>query len=179
MLRVDLEKKFNLKKIKPTKLKDVLNDWAGNIVKDHRRRLQYGQDVDMKPMTKLQASTIHGKRFNNYSKPRVPLYGTGAMSKVYQNKQATTSSPQATIIPPKKRAEIAKYHQGGTSPYIIKAKKGKRLYPLFNNRGEVYSARQVKHPGLPEREWFGITEKQEKKGLRMMEKNIEDQINRA
>ena len=80
-LNIDIEKHFDLKKIK-LNLKDVINDFAGNVIKDHKQRLQYGQGLDMKPMQKLQPSTIESKRQKKYINPRIPLNATGAMSKI-------------------------------------------------------------------------------------------------
>jgi hypothetical protein len=146
-LNIDIEKHFNLKKIK-LDLKDVINDFAGNVIKDHKQRLQFGQGVDMKPMQKLQPSTIKSKRQKKYKNPRVPLNATGSMSKIKFKEKATRSRQAATLKPPDKRDDVGVYHQSG-------------------------------NPRLPKREWFGITVKQEKKGLQMMEKYIEDELKRA
>jgi len=148
-LNIDIEKHFNLKKIK-LDLKDVINDFAGNIIKDHKQRLQHGQGVDMKLMQKLNPLTIKSKRQKKYKNPRIPLNATGLMSKIKfkDSKKATKSRQFAILKPPDKRDEIGAYHQSD-------------------------------NPRPPKREWFGITVKQEKKGLKMMEQYIEDELKRA
>lgn len=175
-----IEKKFDLRKVRFDFSKQ-LNDFADAVVLDHKTRLQHGQGVDMKPMAKLKGSTIASKRFKRRKKPRVPLYGTGLMSKVYVKKRASKSQQRAIVIPPKKRAEIGKYHQYGTSgPYPIRPKPPKtKLGPIFTDRGEMTFRKKVMHPGLKKREWFGITIKQEKVGLRLISNEIERQLRRV
>lgn len=170
-LSIELEKKFNLSKVK-FDLSKQINMFAGSVVLDHKNRLKYGQDVYEKPMKKLSGSTIQSKRNKGMRKPRVPLYGKGVMLNVYPVQRATKTKPLAIIIPPKKRKEVASYHQNGTKPYVIKSKT-KLLGPIFTPRGDKFFAKKVNHPGLPKREWFGITVKQEKKGLKLIELEID------
>ena len=176
----DISKKFDLRKIKFNLSKEI-NLWADAVVLDHKKRLQFGQGVDESPMKRLKGSTIQSKRFKMMPKPRVPLYGTGAMSKVYVKKRARRSKQVAIIIPPKKRKEVAIYHQFGTpGPYPITPNPPKtRLGPIFTPRGAKYFPKKVMHPGLPKREWFGITKKQERTGFRLMEKEINRQTKNA
>ena len=169
---VSVEKDFDLTRVKFDMSKQI-NMVAGAIIKDHKNRLTYGQDVNEKPMEKLSGSTIQSKRARKMKKPRIPLYGKGVMLKVYSKQSATKNNPVNIIIPPKKREKVAVYHQKGTRPYKIKPKKAKRLGPLFTPRGDIYFAKQVNHPGLPKREWFGVTKTQEKKGVKLMELEIE------
>jgi hypothetical protein len=176
--KIKIDKHFDLSKIK-FDLSKQINMFAGSVIRDHKKRLRYGQGVDEKQMKKLSPSTIHAKRFNNASKPRVPLYGEGKMLNVYSKQRATKSRPINIIIPPKSRKEVASYHQSGTGSYTIKAKNAKVLGPLFNSRGQKYFAKEVKHPGLPKREWFGITKKQEIKGLKLINKTIARMIKNA
>lgn len=175
-----VEKKFDLSKI-TFDMSKQLNEFADAIVLDHKNRLQFGQGVDMKPMAKLKGSTIASKRFKRLKKPRIPLYGTGLMSKVYVKKRASKTKQRAIVIPPKKRKEIAKYHQYGTSgPYPIRPiPPNNKLGPIFTNRGEMTFRKKVMHPGLKKREWFGITVKQEKVGLRLISNEIERVLKNA
>lgn len=176
----DIAKKFDLKKIKFDFSKQI-NLMADSIVKDHKTRLQFGQGVNEKPMARLKGSTIASKRFKNLPKPRVPLYGKGVMLNVYVKKRATRSVPQAIIIPPLKRKEVAKYHQFGTTgPYSIRPKKENgKLGPIFTSRGKMTFRKEVLHPGIAKREWFGITKKQEKRGFRFISLEIDRILNRA
>tara|TARA_R110000744_G_scaffold137110_2_gene247519 strand:+ start:2018 stop:2560 length:543 start_codon:yes stop_codon:yes gene_type:complete len=180
MISFDISKKFNLKKINFNLSKEI-NLWADAVVLDHKKRLQFGQGVNENPMKKLTAGTVHSKRFKGFSKPRIPLYGTGAMSKVYVKKRASASKQKAIIIPPKKRQEVAKYHQFGTpGPYLIEPKPPKtRLGPIFTSRGGQYFPKSVMHPGLPKREWFGITKSQERVGFKLIESEINRQTRNA
>ena len=144
---VDIEKMFDLKKVK-FDFSKTLNEFAKNVVKDHRRRLQFGQGVDMKPMKKLTPLTIADKRAKNYKNPRVPLFATGTMSNIRIDKKASPSSQEAILKPAKRRQEIGAYHQSDS-----------------------------KRP--PKREWFGVTVKQEKKGVQMMIEKIDKVLKNA
>lgn len=138
---IDISKAFNLKKIKFDLSKEI-NEAAKAVVKDHDRRLSFGQGVDGKMMAKLQPSTIKSKRLKGYAKPRVPLYATGTMKNLRIDKKATKLDQEARLTPPKSRSEIGVYHQEGNI-------------------------------NLPQREWFGVTEKVEKDLLRTMSIKIE------
>ena len=70
--RISISKKFDLNKVS-FNLSREINEAAKAIVKDHDRRLQFGQGVDGKPMEKLSPFTIMDKRIRGYKKPRVPL----------------------------------------------------------------------------------------------------------
>tara|TARA_B100002019_G_C20935814_1_gene434374 strand:+ start:80 stop:526 length:447 start_codon:yes stop_codon:yes gene_type:complete len=138
---IDISKAFNLKKIKFDLSKEI-NEAAKAVVKDHDKRLSFGQGVDGKMMAKLQPSTIKSKRLKGYAKPRVPLYATGTMKNLRIDKKATRTNQEARLTPPKSRSEIGVYHQEGNI-------------------------------NLPQREWFGVTEKVEKDLLRTMSIRIE------
>ena len=174
-LSVDIEKNFDLSKVK-FDLSKQINMFAGAVILDHKTRLNHGQDINGKPMKKLSGSTIQSKRAKRMKKPRVPLYGKGIMKNVYSKQRATKSNPLNIIIPPKEREKVAVYHQNGTKPYVIKSK-DKMLGPIYTPRGNKFFAKKVNHPGLAKREWFGITEKQERNGLRLIELEIDRILN--
>ena len=111
---IDISKAFNLKKIN-FDLSREINRAAQAIVKDHDNRLNYGQGVDGKMMTRLQPSTIKSKRLKGYRKPRVPLYATGTMKNIRIDNKATPRDQEARLTPPKSRIEIGAYHQKGSS----------------------------------------------------------------
>ena len=138
---IDISKAFNLNKISFDLSKEI-NEAAKAVVKDHDKRLSFGQGVDGKMMAKLQPSTIKSKRLKGYAKPRVPLYATGTMKNIRIDKKATRTNQEARLTPPKSRSEIGVYHQKGNI-------------------------------NLPQREWFGVTEKVEKDLLRTMSIRIE------
>ena len=140
---INISKSFNLKKIKFDLSKEI-NEAAKAVVKDHDKRLSFGQGVDGKMMAKLRPSTIKSKRFKGYAKPRVPLYATGTMKNIRIDKKATRTSQEARLTPPKSRIEpdpIGVFHQEGSGI-------------------------------LPKREWFGITKKMEKDLIRFVEIKI-------
>ena len=141
---IDISKAFNLKKIKFDLSKEI-NEGAKAIVKDHDKRLSFGQGVNGKMMAKLKPSTIKSKRLKGYAKPRVPLYATGTMKNIRIDSKATRLKQEARLTPPKSRIEpepIGAFHQAGSGNY-------------------------------PSREWFGVTEKIEKDLLRAMSIKIE------
>ena len=107
---IDISKAFNLNKIK-FDLSREINEAAKAVVKDHDRRLSFGQGVDGRMMDKLQPSTIKSKRLKGYAKPRVPLYATGTMKNIRIDKKASRLNQEARLTPPKSRTEIGVYHQ--------------------------------------------------------------------
>ena len=112
--KIDISKKFDLNKIS-FDLSTEINESAKAIVKDHDKRLSFGQGVDGKPMQKLRPFTIIEKRIKGYAKPRVPLYATGTMKNIRIDKKATPRDQEARLTPPKSRIEIGAYHQKGSS----------------------------------------------------------------
>ena len=110
--KIDISKKFDLNKIS-FDLSTEINESAKAIVKDHDKRLSFGQGVDGKPMQKLRPFTIIEKRIKGYAKPRVPLYATGTMKNIRIDKKATKSQQEARLTPPLSRLEIGAKHQSG------------------------------------------------------------------
>jgi len=110
--KINISKKFNLKKIN-FNLSEEINNAANAIVKDHDRRLQFGQGVDGKPMKKLTQFTITKKRENKYEKPRVPLFATGTMKNIRIDRRANSTKQEARLTPPLSRLEIGAKHQLG------------------------------------------------------------------
>jgi len=110
--RISISKKFDLNKVSFNLSKEI-NNAANAIVKDHDRRLQFGQGVDGKPMKKLTPFTIMDKRSKKYKKPRVPLYATGTMKNIRIEKKAVITSQEARLTPPLSRLEIGAKHQSG------------------------------------------------------------------
>jgi len=147
---IDISKKFNLKKISFNLSKEI-NEAAKAVVKDHEKRLNFGQGVDGRMMTKLKPSTVKSKRLRGYKKPRVPLYATGTMKNIRIDKKATSKKQEARLTPPKSRIDpdpIGVFHQAGSG-------------------------------NLPRREWFGVTEKVEKDLLKTMRIKIDRLLKRA
>ena len=146
--KLRLKKKFDLGKIDLDLHKEI-NDIAGMIVEDHKKRLEYGQDIKGKPFKKLKPDTIKQKRRKGYRKPRQPLIATGTMQKFPPFKKATASSQMATIKPAQSRMKIGAYHNVG----------GRK--------------------NLPKREWYGITDKIADKAWKFMLREIDRRLERA
>ena len=94
---IDLEKKFNLKKIK-LDLHKELNDAGAVIKKDHFSRLERGQGVTA-PLKNLKDSTIASKGFDQI------LVHTGKMRNLILNR--ANKNKQET------NEEIGLFHQTG------------------------------------------------------------------
>jgi len=173
-MAVKVRKNFNLQSvIRKLDLTREINLMADSVVADHKKRGKFGIGINNKKMKRLKASTIHSKRAKGSSKPRTPLYDTGTMTDVSVVSRATRQRQRAKIVPPKSRQDIGVYHQNGTRPYTIKPRTANVLGPIYNNRGGTYFAKEVRHTGVPKREWFGITKEQEQKGLRRIARKID------
>lgn len=171
-----LTKKFDLGNVS-LDMHEEINDIAGMVVKDHKDRLEFGQDIKGKPFKKLQPNTIAQKRAKGYRKPRQPLVATGKMQKFPPFKKATPTSQTAVIKPAQSRMKIGAYHQGGTKPYTIKPKKAKKL--VFTTQSGKVFADKVNHTGVPKREWYGVTDKIANNGLNFIIKEIDRRLRRA
>ena len=110
--RISISKKFDLNKVS-FNLSREINEAAKAIVKDHDRRLQFGQGVDGKMMKKLAPFTIMEKRIKGYKKPRVPLFATGTMKNIRIERSAVATSQEARLTPPLSRLQIGAKHQEG------------------------------------------------------------------
>ena len=60
---------------------------------------------------------------------------------------------------------------------LITPKKAKKL--SFKTAGGWVHTNKVNHPGLPKREWFGISKDAEKQCINLMEERIERELRRA
>lgn len=169
-----IRKNFNLQKIvRQLDLTNEINLMADSIVADHKKRGKYGIGLNNKKLKKLQSSTVHSKRAKGSPRPRTPLYDTGTMVDVSVVNRASRQNQKARIRPPKSRQEIGGYHQNGTRPYTIKPRTANALGPIYNSQGGTFFAREVRHTGVPKREWFGITKEQEQKGLKRIARKID------
>ena len=108
---IDLEKKFNFKKIK-LDLHKELNDAGAVIKKDHFSRLERGQGVSA-PLKNLKDSTIASKGFDQI------LVHTGKMRNLILNR-ANKNKQEITLHPGRKQKrngvtneEIGLFHQTG------------------------------------------------------------------
>ena len=126
------------------------------IVKDIKTGVQQGVDVNGRPFQQLSENTIASK--NEKGQPNTPLIATGKMLEVYTSPKATRTNLVANVIPPKgkDRTTIGFYHNEGTDPYTITPKSAKML--AFKGQDGMIFTKKVNHPGLPKREWFGISE---------------------
>ena len=141
----------------------VVRGAAQIIQHDIKRGIDAGIDINGKPFKKLAPGTVHSKRAKGFAEPRKALVAKGTMRRLppvrYTGKGGST--PSAMISVAKSRKEIGKFHQVGTVPHVIRAKKKhNRLGPMFGQRGDKsFATGSVQHPGNPVREWFGISKR--------------------
>ena len=150
---------------------------GGNIVmKDISEGIGFGRDINGKPFKKLSPNTVASKRAKGSPTPRTALSDEGVMKNTYIKKRASRHSQECIVTAPKSRAKIGQYHQQGTAPYTIVPKKAK-LLSFVTQEGRVF-AKKVNHPGLPKREWFGISQKAQDKIVKAMMEEIDAIIRR-
>ena len=175
---IRIDKEFNLKKIK-FDLSKELNRGGFIVRQDHIDRLDRGLGVDGRGMTPLKPNTVAGKGHNKI------LVDSDKMRRL-NVKKATPQKQILTISPGDKRKysgtsvtqkDVGRFHQFGTSPYTITPRKAKFL--RFETRSGVVYTKKVNHPGLPKREWFGISKTAERRVLKMVEDRIERELIRA
>ena len=157
-------------KVPKVKAADLINEIADEVKKDHSRRIDKGEDING-TLKSLKASTIAKKQSDGMLKPSTPLYATGKMSKLKDYKRATDKDLTAIVGVRESRQDIATYHQEGTSGYKITPKNATHL--SFVTENGVQIRKSVNHPGVPKREWFGLTKEMESKADKMTEKFIE------
>jgi len=161
MIKVDPGPARNYLRATEAKIKrglpGLVNRSAQAIKSDISKGIREGVDIRGQPFTPLSPSTIHAKRAKGYQHPRRALFATGTMQNVYLAERATPSKLRARLIMPKSRQDVGQYHNQGTGPYTIAPKSKKVLGPLYSSRGRKYFSKIVHHPGLPKREWFGVS----------------------
>ena len=154
--RLNTKTMFNLanyKKALNKQIPKMINNSAGIVIMDIKSGINYGRDIDGKPMKPLSEFTILEKRKHGSKTPRVALSDTGTMKKTYIKKRATASNPSAHITIAQKRLDpdnIAKYHQEG-------GKKAGRP---------------------PQRKWFGISKTAHKRIKRLFELSLAKELKR-
>lgn len=140
---------------------EIVNRSVDVIKKDITDGIVRGQDIHGKPFRPLKPSTIYSKNYRDSPYPDRVLWDKGIMQNCYVIQRASISKPMAILIVPKSRKNIGKYHNEGTSPYIIRAKYTKYLR-FIGSDGKWKQKKQVKHPGHLTREWFGVSVRAEK-----------------
>ncbi len=177
-MSVTVTKNFDLGRIN-LDLSRELNR-AGEIIRrDHYQRLERGEGVDGSKMRALSPNTIAAKGNNKI------LVETGQMRNLVVDEANKTK--QAIEIHPGERrrykganvtmSDVGGFHQEGTSSYTITPKKAKKL--SFKTAGGWVHTNKVNHPGLPKREWFGVSKDAEKQCINLMEERIERELRRA
>ena len=177
-MSITVTKNFDLGKIN-LDLHKELNLCGQIIKKDHYQRLEKGEGVDGSQMQALSPNTVASKGNSKI------LVKSGKMRKLLIEK-ASKSKQQVELHPGRKQkykgtsvtmSDVGGYHQTGTEPYKIVPIKAKKL--AFKTTGGWVFTNKVNHPGLPKREWFGISDEAEKKCMDLMEMRIEKEIDRA
>jgi len=177
-MSVTVTKDFDLGKINLDLTKEL--NLAGQVIKkDHHQRLERGDGVNGSPMKALSPNTVaakgHGKILVDSGKMRNLLIEKASKTKQYveihPGRKQKYKGTGVTM------SDVGGYHQGGTSAYTIVPRKAKKL--VFQTAGGTVFADKVKHPGLPKREWFGISKDAEKQCMDLIEHRIEREIKRA
>jgi len=138
-------------------LPNLINQSAKAIQSDISKGIAEGIDIHGQPFVPLSLSTIHSKRAKGYKYPERILFATGTMQAVYLAEKATSANFRARLTMPLARQNVGQYHNAGTGAYTIRAKRARALGPLYSETGQMYYAKSVRHPGLPQREWFGVS----------------------
>ena len=158
---------FDLGKIRLDGWDRQLKDSAEIIAKDHVERLKEGKGVSGAKLKALKESTIRKKRYMGYKSPKTPLVAEGIMQNLEIAKRITRTKNMEKISarvtskggsekPKRSRQKIGQYHQEGTKAHTIKVKKAPWL--VFEGTSRLVSTKEVQHPGIPPRVWFGISD---------------------
>lgn len=134
----------------------IINESAHVVILDIAHGIRKRRNIEGGTIQRLKPSTVHSKREKGSRSPSIPLVDTGEMTKLPPLIKATASRLKAIIRTGKRRKKVAGYHQFGTSPYEIVASAGKVL-PIRTQQGALIFRKRARHPGLPKREWFGIS----------------------
>lgn len=159
----------------PLKVARVINLAADIIVQDIKEGItKHSRDIHNKPFKKLSPNTIASKRKKGYSNK--PLLAEGKMKEVYVRKRADNQKLVAVVGINKRDRKVASgVHQQGTKPYSIRPKNEKGFLKFDTTSGTVY-AKEVRHPGVPKREWFGVSKRAEKKCVKLARKMIKREL---
>ena len=118
---------------------------------------------------------MRGRNFNVFGGAEgtsEPLQDTGKL------RQSFTSKLEGQdVVSVGTENKIAKFHQFGTKPYIIKAKTGGALAFMTSN-GPVF-ARSIRHPGLPIRRLIPSDQLANKIAVETLEKFVDKIIEKS
>ena len=117
---------------------EAVNDMADIVISEIRSGLETKTDVNGKKFKRLKLATVKSKKRKGYAQPSTPLIATGRMKAIHLKKEATKTNPRAIISPAGDRVLIGYYHNQGE--------------PINN---------------LPQRKWFGISDKAHKRMQRV------------
>ncbi len=124
-------------------LSTELNLAAQIIRKDINDGIKSGKDIFGNSFKPLKASTVKAKRKKGYAAPSKPLYATGTM----KNTLPITGKNAAKKSLQRSLVEVAKSRQE---------------IGVYHNAGD----------GVPQRPWFGVSDRAVKKIRRMLRKQI-------
>ena len=144
--KLKIIKKINWNKLE---LHNEVNAFAGMIVKDIRDGIAEKQDINGKSFQRLRLSTVKQKKRKGYLRPSTPLWAKGFMKEVYVKPRATRGKEIANVQVPKGRDGVNRVVVGS-----------------IHNTGD----------GVPEREWFGIGSRGEKKLNRAAKKLLHEKL---
>jgi phage gpG-like protein len=154
----------------------LMADIGELLTESTQRRFDTGVGPDGVAWLPLSQKTLLShidKTKGNYTK-KGQLSSKGA-GRVMARKPLVNSGRMRDDISPRSGADFveiaahakqARWHQFGTSPYIIEPK-GKKALAFIGGDGEKIALRRVHHPGLPARPFLGVSADDERSILRL------------
>ena len=163
MFRVHVDRsKLDLKRIRrnlESARVNIVNDAADMVVRDIQSGVRSRTDINNKPFQRLQLTTAKRKQRKGSPHPTRPLHDTGHMAfGPYVSKRATQSDPEATIIPPKTHPSLEGTEYSGT---------------------DLARWHQEGAGNLPQREWFGVSERVLPRIRRIKRKHVRNALRRG
>lgn len=173
MIEITVKKNFDVGKMIraiPNETAILLNDIADAAIMDMRKGVKEHIDLNNVRFKKLARSTVESKRKAGYHPPDRPLHASGKMVGVGARgtrrgiyvKIRATAKKLLSVITTAAATPYAVYHQEGTPPYKIRPVRASVL-AFIGSEGQTVFAKEVDHPGLKQREWFGVSKRMPRK----------------
>ena len=128
----------------------ALNEAALYMEGQTKENIKKQQDFEGNPLAPLAKSTLAAK--SKRSAPSVLLRDSGALVSSIRARPASGNQSSVDVD-----QKYAKWLINGTKPYTIRPKQ-KRVLAFEGSSGPVF-AKQVNHPGLPERRFLGFSQR--------------------
>lgn len=137
-----------------------------------QNRINSSKDVNDRRFKRYSENTKATKRELGKNPNRVDMRNSGTMrNSIRVQGKRNVAELNVTL-----HRRIGIYQQLGTAPYTIKPRNAKTL--KFQGVDGTVFAKSVNHPGLPKREWFGLTKKTERNVYLGIKKLLIKKINK-